>query len=76
MVTAMEKMVQYQKSLGEGSLCPKYSVADLGGAVEGNYLPFRMKTQFGAPFSARRVPLILTQMHSIFSCFVLNVDNM
>ena len=25
-----------------------------------------MKTQLGAPFSARRAPLILTQMHSFF----------
>ena len=27
---------------------------------------FMMKTQLGAPFSARRAPLILTQMHSFF----------
>ena len=37
------------------------SVADLGGAVEG-----AVQTQLGAPFLARRVPLILTQMHSFF----------
>ena len=42
------------------------AVTDLGGAVGANCPPFIMKTQLGAPFSARRAPLILTQMHSVF----------
>ena len=29
--------------------------------------PFMMKTRLGAPFSARRAPLILAQMHSFFA---------
>ena len=36
-----------------------YPVADLGGAVGDNCPPpFMMKNQLGAPFSARRVPLL------------------
>ena len=37
------------------------------GCSWGQLPPFMMKSQLGAPFSARRVPLILTQMHS-FHC--------
>ena len=42
------------------------SVVDLRVAVGGNLLPFMMKTQLGAQFLARRVPLILTQIHFFF----------
>ena len=41
------------------------AVADLGGAV-GATTPFMMKTEVGAQFLARRVPLILSQRHCVF----------
>ena len=36
------------------------------GCSWGQLPPFMMKTRLGAPFSVRRAPLILTQMHSFF----------
>ena len=58
----------------DDGICTFEAVADLGAAVGGNCLLFMMKTQLDAPFSARRAPLILNQMHS-FSRFFLNVGN-